>query len=249
MEISLSTGQFDRRKFVTAVIRDISERVQAEAERDELERMLRRLLGERIFLSTDLARDLAYIHADPTQVQQVILNLTVNARDAMPAGGTVLIKTANGFIDSTEDEDNAMDSGDCVVLSVIDDGHGMDRETTERVFDPFFSTKEPGSGTGLGLAVVYGIVRQHNGYIKAESEPGKGTAFHVYFPATDKIPETRRKRLESANEPRGDETILVAEDNPVVRRLVQNILTSRGYHVLTAENAPVYGGSLYVGIR
>jgi signal transduction histidine kinase len=150
-----------------------------------IEMMLRRLIGENITLITQLSPDLNPVTADFGQMEQIIMNLAVNARDAMPTGGTLYLKTANAVIDAgiARQMEHAV-PGEFVRLSVEDTGFGMDPETLDKIFDPFFSSKAPGQGTGLGLSVVYGVVTQHHGWISVYSEPDQGTRFHIYLPVS-----------------------------------------------------------------
>jgi len=174
------------------------------------------------------------IMADASQISQILMNLAVNARDAMPEGGTLSIETENILLEDGYCRIHPeLQPGDYVLLTVSDTGHGMDAQTLERIFDPFFSTKEVGKGTGLGLATVYGIVKQHHGHISCYSEPGKGTVFNIYFPAIKR--EDRAETPEEQVEPRrGSETILLADDEEILRDLGTNILENFGYHVLVA---------------
>ena len=176
--------------------------------------------------------------ADPGQLQQVLLNLTVNARDAMPGGGRLTMTTAN--LDALPaDLTTAAQafSGPCVRLSVADTGHGMDAETRRRAFEPFFTTKERGRGTGLGLSTVYGIVRQSGGDVRVVSEPGQGTTFEVYLPRVDAEPDVVPGRDTARDTRGGHETILVVEDRADVRRLAAEVLGRQGYRVLQADGA------------
>jgi PAS domain S-box-containing protein len=176
------------------------------------------------------------IMADPSQIGQILMNLAVNARDAMPQGGTLRIETRNTVVDEESCRTNPeFKPGPYVLLTVSDTGHGMDKQTLERIFDPFFSTKEVGKGTGLGLATVYGIVKQHNGHILCSSEPGSGTTFRIYFPGIERVAPVEDLERE-AEPPRGTETILLADDEDMLLDLGKHILTSFGYHVLTAMN-------------
>ncbi|MGV3710032.1 MAG: ATP-binding protein [Gemmatimonas sp.] len=201
------------------------------------EKLLRRVIGEDIKLQSKQSEDLRRIEADPGQLSQVLMNLAVNARDAMPNGGMLMIETANIDLDA----DYAIiypnvTPGPYVQLSVSDSGIGMDEETQRRIFEPFFTTKELGKGTGLGLASVYGIVQQSGGHIWVYSELGMGTTFKVYFPAVDQtadievFPEPVQRPL------RGTETVLIAEDAGAVRELSKTVLENHGYHVLIADN-------------
>lgn len=202
----------------------------------EVEELLRRTIPRMIDIRLELADDIARINADPTQVEQVLMNLAVNARDAMPDGGKLIIVTKNAVLDE-EFCSSHMEAhpGEYVLLKVSDSGHGMDRSIIERIFEPFFSTKELGHGTGLGLPMVYGIVKQHQGFIWCHSEIGKGSIFEVYWPAmkTDVALTTP----EVSGIPRGGtETILVVDDEEFVRDLSRRILSRAGYTVLAAAN-------------
>ena len=202
-----------------------------------IDKMLRRLIGEDIELFTLFDKDLGMIKADPGQIEQVIMNLAVNARDAMPTGGKLTIETKNVNLDEAYFEHRINGQpGKYVMVSMSDTGHGMDEETKKHIFDPFFTTKEKGKGTGLGLSTVYGIVKQSEGYIWVYSEPGRGTTFKCYFPRVDDageeddIPKARHKTEG------GNETILLVEDEYIVRSLISNILKHYGYTVLESEN-------------
>jgi len=202
-----------------------------------LENMLRRLIGEDVALRTLLRPDLGTVMADPGQIEQVLLNLAVNARDAMPAGGRLVLETGNVVIDETFAKDHpAIVPGLHVLLAVSDTGTGIPREIREHIFEPFFSTKERGKGTGLGLSTVYGIVKQSNGYISVYSEVGKGTTFKIYLPRV----EGEVQVLSSASPPaslQGDETVLVVEDENSVRGIIERVLSGNGYRVLLAGEA------------
>jgi len=203
--------------------------------------MVRRLIGENIRLSTALEPDLMTIHADPGQVEQVMLNLSVNARDAMPAGGTITISTANVELAAPEDRDGyTVPAGRYARFGVADTGCGMDEETKARMFEPFFTTKERGKGTGLGLASVYGIVKQNGGHIRAHSAPGRGTSFEVYFPAREEGPDASTRESTAPASPlpgRTGETILLVEDEEAVRGMMGEGLQIDGYSVLAAGDA------------
>lgn len=199
-----------------------------------MERLLRRLLGEDMDLVIARDEDLGLVKADPGQMEQVIMNLAVNARDAMPAGGRLTIRTANADLGEGEAAEHGVAAGPYVMLSVSDTGAGMDKETVARVFEPFFTTKEPGEGTGLGLAMVYGIVKQSGGDVRVLTAPGRGTTFKIYLPRLTKGVEAAAETPPFLLRPisRGSETILVLEDEASVRGLIRQILTHRGYHVL-----------------
>ena len=203
-----------------------------------MNRMLQRLIGEDVELVAICCDDLWRVKADPGQIEQVIMNLAVNARDAMPKGGRLTIETANVELDETYSQRHlAIAPGPYVMLAVSDTGDGMDTATQARVFEPFFTTKEQGKGTGLGLATVYGIVKQSGGYIWLYSEPGEGATFKIYLPrAEGKVPEAR-KTEERVQPTMGSETILVVEDDEAVRGFVRGVLQSRGHTLLEAGNS------------
>jgi PAS domain S-box-containing protein len=204
----------------------------------ETQKMLQRLMGEDIEQQMILAPELGKTKADPGQIVQVIMNLAVNARDAMATGGKLTIQTANvSFEDVTSFDGVDVPQGQYVMLSVSDTGTGMDAETRERLFEPFFTTKPEGKGTGLGLATVYGIVKQSGGYVFAESELRKGTTFKVYLPQVDLPMEAASSQVARMADSASDsETILVVEDERAFRDLLYDGLQSRGYHVLIASN-------------
>ena len=198
--------------------------------------LLRRVIGEHIEVRMVLAPAAQVVRADPSQLEQVLMNLCLNARDAMPRGGQLLIETQVIELDSEYCKLHGYARpGKHVKLSISDTGTGMDGATVERIFEPFFTTKEVGEGTGLGLATALGIVKQHEGSIEVQSELGKGTAFHVYLPASNGIPESRHCANDSPVRG-GTETILVAEDNDGMRQMMREALESLGYRVLLAED-------------
>ncbi|HEY5839510.1 MAG TPA: ATP-binding protein, partial [Pyrinomonadaceae bacterium] len=202
----------------------------------DLNKMLRRLIGEDIRLSARLDLDLKKIKADPGQIEQVLMNLVVNARDAMPRGGNLTIETANIQIDEKyAGRHIGVSSGAYVMLAVSDNGTGMDHETESKIFEPFFTTKDKGKGTGLGLSTVYGIIKQSGGNIWVYSELGHGTTFKIYLPQVDDPVTTEQAKLEDDSIPGGSETVLLVEDEDVVRGLAQRILEEAGYRVITAN--------------
>jgi two-component system cell cycle sensor histidine kinase/response regulator CckA len=201
-----------------------------------VEKMLRRLIGEHIDLRTDLDPALGCVKADQSQIEQVIINLAVNARDAMAHGGKLMIATANIYLD----EDYARRHppqlpGAYVLLAVVDTGIGMDAETQARIFEPFFTTKEIGKGTGLGLSTVYGVVRQSGGHIWVYSEPGQGTTFKIYLPRAGQMAHLQPPSAAPTESLRGSETILLVEDEEALRGLTRSLLEDSGYTVLEAE--------------
>jgi CheY-like chemotaxis protein len=198
--------------------------------------MLARLLGEDIHVRTTFADPLRRVKVDPGQIEQVLMNLAVNARDAMPQGGELTIETANVNLDASFFVEYAeARPGPYVLLTVSDTGVGMDAETRSHLFEPFFTTKDVGKGTGLGLAMVYGIVKQSEGFIRASSEPGKGATFTVYLPGyEEQVPPTQPVGLPHV--PKGTETVLLAEDEQSVRQLTRFALEKSGYTVLAAAN-------------
>jgi len=202
-----------------------------------LDKMLHRIIGEDVKLITILSEELGKIKADRSQIEQVILNLVVNARDAMPDGGTLIIETSNVELNEMYTKSHIdVISGHYVLLSVTDNGVGMSQEIKEKIFEPFFTTKEKGKGTGLGLSTVYGIVKQSGGNIWVYSEPGKGTTFKIYLPRVDEYIEEVKEG--GADEiPKGSETILVVEDDETVRGMATRILSTLGYRVLDASEA------------
>ncbi len=200
----------------------------------EMEKLLRRLIGEDIEMATLRPEGLGPVRADPGQIEQIIMNLVVNARDALPQGGKLTLETANVDLDEAYARKHpGARPGRYVMLAVSDNGMGMDVETQTHIFEPFFTTKEQGKGTGLGLATVYGIVKQNDGYIEVESAPGRGATFRIYLPWVDAPAETARPQ-EAAVSPHGSETVLVVEDEAIVRTLIHDVLEGYGYTVLMA---------------
>jgi len=202
----------------------------------DMERLLRPLIGENIALITRLSPDAGRTRADAGQLEQVVMNLVVNAKDAMPNGGKITVQSSDITVRQNFREHHFIQPGRYVVLSVSDTGHGMDRETQSRIFEPFFTTKEKGKGTGLGLSTVYGIVKQTGGYIFAQSEVGAGTTFFIYLPRVEDFPQELRPAVSQENEKGGCETVLLVEDEDSVRELVRETLVARGYRVLEAAD-------------
>ncbi|HSO33081.1 MAG TPA: PAS domain S-box protein [Labilithrix sp.] len=220
---------FSRQQVLQPRVIDVSEIV------DGMRSMLGRLLGEDVDLSVVRGSDIGRVHADPGQIEQVVMNLAVNARDAMPDGGSLTISLANVELDGASSAPEGAAPGPYVSVTVRDNGTGMDAATRARIFEPFFTTKEPGKGTGLGLATVFGIMNQSGGYVGVESSPGQGSAFTVYLPRTDQAVDAPS----SAGVPllrRGTETILLVEDESEVRAVARIILRRQGYEVLEAAN-------------
>ena len=237
LELVLNAGQkaaylthqllaFSRQQVLRPKLLDLNEVIGNQA------KMVRRLIGEDIQLTTPFDPQLNKVEVDPGQIEQVVLNLIVNARDAMPRGGRLTVSTRNLYLEHSR---GSVPPGSYVLLSVTDTGEGMDRDTRERIFEPFFTTKDTGKGTGLGLSTVYGIVAQSGGHITVRSAPGQGSTFDVYLPqaTVDSLEEQEQK---SSHLPRGTETILVVEDDALVRRVARRILTSVGYTILEAAD-------------
>lgn len=196
--------------------------------------LLENVIGSNIEIRASLAPDLAVVRADPVQIEQVLMNLCINARDAMPDGGSLMVETCNVSLDRDfcAVQPQARE-GNYAVLVVTDTGTGMERATLDRIFEPFFTTKELGKGTGLGLATVYGIVTQHGGFMQVHSEVGEGTTFRAYFPVSTELPKAE-KPSDAAPMERGWETILIAEDHEALRQAAQETLAGLGYEVITA---------------
>jgi len=202
-----------------------------------LKKMLGRLIGEDIQLTTALAEDLCRVEVDPGQIEQVIMNIAVNARDAMPQGGVFTIETRNVALDERYAKEHInVEPGNYALLIMSDNGCGMDETTRKRLFEPFFTTKAMGKGTGLGLATVYGIIAQSKGYIWFYSEPGKGTAFKIYLPCTTTLKSPTKVTADLIETPGSGQTILVVEDEASLRKLCAAVLKKAGYHVLAAAN-------------
>ena len=220
---------FSRRQLLKPTVLDLGEVVR------NLEGMLRRLLGETVTLEVRLAPRLGSVSADRGQIEQVLMNLAINARDAMPDGGTLTIETREERVDATDDARRGVVGGAYVVLTVADTGLGMDDATQQRIFEPFFTTKEAGRGTGLGLATVHGIVEQSGGRIVVQSEPGKGARFHILLPRVDATPSTEVRAPRGLV--RGSGMVLVVEDEPALRKTAGRVLRGAGYEVLEAASA------------
>ena len=221
---------FSRKQVMEIKVIDLNELIR------NMIKMLGRLVGERVEMQDTLGDSIGTIKADPGQVEQIVMNLAVNARDAMPDGGTLFFETSSIFLDADYCRSHPeMTPGPYVVFSVSDTGHGMTPEVREKVFDPFFTTKKRGEGTGLGLATVYGIVKQLKGQIFAYSEPGTGTTFKIYFPEFKEVVEPLDQK-ESPAILGGSETILVVDDEPAIVVLVEDTLQSLGYEVLVAPS-------------
>ena len=204
---------------------------------EDMGKLLPRLIGEDVDLSIRTAVDLGAIRADASQMEQIIMNLAVNARDAMPEGGRLIIETSNAELDRTYNSTHPIvKPGRYVLLAISDTGTGMDADTQAHIFEPFFTTKEPGKGTGLGLATVYGVVKQSGGFIWVYSEVGKGTSFKIYLPRVDQPEDRANAAAPFAEAPRGTETILLAEDEQDVREVAREFLESGGYKVIEAQN-------------
>src|SRR5271168_1156780 len=204
---------------------------------EDMGKLLPRLIGEDIELGVRMAADLGSIRADASQMEQIIMNLAVNARDAMPTGGRLIIETSNAELDRSYNSTHPIvKAGRYVLLAVSDTGIGMDADTQAHIFEPFFTTKEPGKGTGLGLATVYGVVKQSGGFIWVYSEVGKGTSFKIYLPRVDQPEEKGNVPQGLAEAPRGTETILLAEDEHDVREVAREFLESGGYTVIEARD-------------
>jgi len=222
---------FSRKQMVEPRILDLNVAVR------EIEKLLRRVIGEDIELLIRTQPGSGTIRIDPGQLDQILMNLVVNARDAMPNGGKLVLETSAVTLDdSYVGQHLGAAAGPFVVLSISDTGCGMDQETLSHIFEPFFTTKEKGKGTGLGLSTVYGIVKHCGGYIMAYSEPGRGTTFKVYFPHVSGAPEAPRASGGRTEVPGGKETVLLVEDETALRELTRGLLEAAGYTVLEATN-------------
>ena len=224
---------FSRKQFLDPVVLDINEAIAG------LVQVLPRVIGERIQIQMRLGTNLARVKADASQIEQMVLNLVLNARDAMPDGGELVIETANAVLDNEHltTQGLTLAAGNYVMLMVADSGVGMDDSTRARVFEPFFTTKPKGKGTGLGLATVYGIVEQSGGQISLETAPGRGTSFRIYLPAATIEREEKKPLPPQAPVDGGTEVLLLVEDNDSVRDLLSRALRRRGYTVHEAANA------------
>jgi CheY-like chemotaxis protein len=222
---------FSRKQLLQPQMVDLNRKV------DEVEPMLRRLIGEDIQIVVDRGKNLGRVMADPGQMNQVLMNLALNARDAMPAGGLLTIRTANEHDKVNANGGEGRSSGDdSVLLEVTDSGCGMDEATASQIFEPFFTTKGEGKGTGLGLATVYGIVKQSGGTISVHSAPEMGTTFRILFPVADAFDPAQLVRVKPETDDSGSETILLVEDDNSVRDLAQRVLEMRGYKILPARD-------------
>jgi two-component system, cell cycle sensor histidine kinase and response regulator CckA len=222
---------FSRKQVLQPTVLDLNAVVANMAE------MLRRLIGEDIALVTALDPALGHVKADLGQIEQIVMNLAANARDAMSKGGRLILETANAELDVAYARHHVdVRPGPHVMLAVSDTGIGMTPETQAQIFEPFFTTKGPGAGTGLGLATVYGIVKQSGGHIWVYSEPGRGTTFKIYLPRVQEAVDPSAARPGLPESARGYETILLVEDELAVRELARDVLRAHGYTVLAAQN-------------
>lgn len=222
---------FSRKQVLQPRLLDLNEVIS------NIEQMLRRLIGEDINLDMQLTPDLGLVKVDPTQMDQVIINLAINARDAMSRGGDLTIETVNIDLDKTDARQQVgVKPGAYVRLTISDTGHGMDEATKVRIFEPFFTTKERGRGTGLGLATVHGIISQSQGHIRVQSEPGRGTTFEIYLPRIEGSAAASERGRTSTESLRGSETVLLVEDEEMVRELAREVLQQEGYTILEASH-------------
>jgi two-component system cell cycle sensor histidine kinase/response regulator CckA len=221
---------FSRQQFIEPRVLDTNAIVR------EVEKLLKRLIGEDVELTMHLSPNTGNIRIDPSQLEQILLNLAVNARDAMPEGGKLILETSFVELDETYARQHlGAKAGDFVLLAVSDTGTGMDSQTMARIFEPFFTTKPEGRGTGLGLSTVYGIVKQNNGYVMAYSEVGHGTTFRIYFPSVRATSEVQYQKTDQGEFAKGCETILLVEDEPALRELARELLEANGYKVIEAD--------------
>jgi two-component system cell cycle sensor histidine kinase/response regulator CckA len=222
---------FSRQQVLTPVVLDLNALIS------DMEKMLPRLLGEDVAVGIDLDPEIGTVKADQGQIEQVVMNLAVNARDAMPGGGKLLITTANVELDQTYARQHpGAKPGRYVMLAVKDSGMGMNAETLAHIFEPFFTTKEVGKGTGLGLATVYGVVKQSGGYVWVDSELGKGAAFQIFLPRIEETVAPKVAGPSKVEELRGNETVLLVEDADALRKLARSFLVEHGFYVLSASN-------------
>ena len=222
---------FSRRQIMEMKVIDLNALLR------ELEKMLRRVMGEDVELVTVLDEHLGKIKMDPGQMEQVVLNLAINARDAMPSGGKFILETTNVYLDEEYARSHiGVEAGPHVMLSANDTGSGMSLQVKERLFEPFFTTKEKGKGTGLGLSTVYGIIKQSSGNIWVYSEAGRGSTFKIYLPRVDEEADNFSRRDDTVSMLYGNETVLLVEDEPSVRGLAARVLRKQGYNVLEAVN-------------
>ena len=230
-ELTRQLLMFSRQQVLEPKVLDLNEVLGG------MEKMLHRILGADIELTSRPASGLARVRVDPSSLEQVIMNLVVNARDAMPQGGKLALETGNVLLDQQYAKDHfGVVPGPYVMLAISDTGKGIEKATQERIFEPFFTTKEKGKGTGLGLSTVFGIVKQSGGSVWLYSEPGQGTVFKVYLPSVEQAAESR-SLSEAPLTLRGSETILLVEDDDQVRVVASEILRGSGYHVIEARNA------------
>jgi CheY-like chemotaxis protein len=199
-------------------------------------KLIQRIIGEDIEFSTNFTSKNLLVNADPGQIEQILMNLATNARDAMPHGGHLSITTRHKVVEEgSETLYDLQSSGEYAIISVADTGTGMDKKTLESIFEPFFTTKEVGKGTGLGLSIVHGIIKQHNGSVLVSSEPGKGTTFDIYLPLVKGCAVKDESKI-STSLVKGTETLLVVEDDEAVRMFMKKILARAGYKVIIADN-------------
>jgi CheY-like chemotaxis protein len=223
---------FSRRQMAHPIIVDLNFHVS------KMSRMLRRVIGEDTVLATSLKAKPSRIKIDPAQLEQVLLNLSVNARDAMPKGGKLTVRTASVSAGYDPAAASTTLPEPYILLSVTDTGEGMNAETLSHLFEPFYTTKAKGKGTGLGLATVYGIVKQNGGEISIESSPGRGTSVRIYLPLAAEATNVKESPGKRRHAETGTETILLVEDEAEVRRLARDMLARQGYQVLEASSGP-----------